>query len=72
MIKKTGKTGNKSNKLGGGGRFQQVVDKIMASHPKGGIKEAKAVAAIAGRKALGAKKFNKLAVAGRKRAAKKG
>jgi hypothetical protein len=27
-LKKTGKTGGKSNKLGGGGRFKQVVNKV--------------------------------------------
>lgn len=70
-IKKTGTYKGKSNKLGGGGRFQQVVDKVMASNPAGGLKEAKAIAAIQGRKELGKAKFQKLAVAGRKRAAEK-
>lgn len=67
MIKTTGKYKGKSNKLGGGGRFAQVVDKVMASNPKGGLKEAQAIAAIQGRKSKGKVKFQKLAAAGRKR-----
>jgi len=60
-LKKTGKTKGKSNKLGGGGRFQQLVDQGKSP----------ALAAYIGRKALGAKKFNHLAALGRSRAAKR-
>ncbi len=67
MIKKTGTYKGKSNELGGGGRFQQVVDKVMKSNPVGGIREAKAIAAIQGRKKLGAKKFNSLSAKARKK-----
>lgn len=66
-IKTTGKYKGKSNKLGGGGRFQQVTDAIMKSNPSGGIKEAKAIAAIQGRKKYGAKKFNALGAKARKK-----
>lgn len=58
----------KSTKLGGGGRFAMVV----AAAKKGGATNPAAVAASIGRKKFGAKKFTALAVAGRKRAAKKG
>lgn len=54
----------KPNKLGGGGRFQQVEDKARAS----GAADPAAVAAAAGRKSLGKPAFQKLAAAGRKRA----
>jgi len=69
-IKKTGKYKGKSNTLGGGGRFQRVVDKIKAK----GVpeKRARAIAAVEGRKKLGKKKFQKLAAQGRKRQARKG
>lgn len=69
-IKTTGTYKGKSNRLGGGGRFQQVVDKVMKSHPKGGIKEARAIAAIEGRKKYGKAKFQKMAAAGRRRQSK--
>ena len=64
----TGFYKGKSNKPGGGGRFKQTVDAIMKSKPKGGLKEAKAIAAIEGRKKYGAKKMASFAAAGRKRA----
>jgi len=59
----------KSMKLGGGGRFAKLEKAIAA---KGKVKNPAAVAAAIGRKKLGAAKFQKLAVAGRKRAMKKG
>lgn len=58
-LKHTGKTGGKSNKLGGGGRFQQLVNQGKSP----------ALAAYIGRKSLGKAKFQKLAVKGRERAA---
>jgi hypothetical protein len=64
-IKKTGKFEGKSNKLGGGGRFAQVVEKVKG---KKGVKNAKALAAYIGRKSLGKAKFQKLAAKGKKRA----
>lgn len=67
MIKKSGSYKGKSNKLGGGGRFAQTVDAIMKSKPKGGVKEAKAIAAIQGRKKYGSAKFASMAAKGRKR-----
>lgn len=60
-IKKTGSYKGKSNKLGGGGRFAQLAAKA------GGGKKGAAIAAAVGRKSLGKAKFQKLAVAGRKR-----
>jgi len=59
----------KSTKPGGGGHFLMVVDALM----KEGKSEdaAKAIAATQGRKKLGKKKFQQLAVAGRKRAMRK-
>ena len=69
-IRTTGFTDGKSNRLGGGGQFKQVTNAIMKSKPKGGIKEAKAIAAIEGRKKFGKAKFAKMAANGRKRAAK--
>ncbi len=51
----------RSNKLGGGGRFKQLV--AQGKSP--------ALAAFIGRKSLGNKKFQKLASMGRKRAMKK-
>ncbi len=64
-LKKTGKFEGKSNKLGGGGRFAQVVAKV-----KGKVSDPKAVAAAIGRKSLGKAKFQKLAAAGKKKASK--
>jgi len=66
-MKLTGTYKGKSNKVGGGGRFAQTVDAVMKSKPKGGIKEAKAIAAIEGRKKYGATKFAKMAATGKKR-----
>ncbi len=54
-IKKTGKFKGKSNKLGGGGRFAQLVAKGKSP----------ALAAYIGRKSLGKKKFQKLAAKGK-------
>lgn len=59
-LKKTGKFQGKSNKLGGGGRFKQLV--AQGKSP--------ALAAYIGRKSLGKAKFQKLAVKGRERANK--
>lgn len=56
-------------RLGGGGRFQKFVKKLM---DQGKSEEsAKAIAASAGRKKYGKAKMAKWAKAGRKRAAKK-
>jgi len=68
--KKMPKTyGGKSTKPGGGGRFKMV----SASLRKKGVskKRAGAIAAAIGRKKYGKKKFQKMAAAGRKRAAKR-
>jgi hypothetical protein len=67
-VKKTGTYKGKSNKIGGGGRFKQTVDAIMSSNPKGGIKEARAIAATQGRKRYGKKRFAQMSAKGRKRA----
>jgi hypothetical protein len=64
-LKKTGSYKGKSNKIGGGGRFSQLVD---AMEGKGmSMKRAKAVAAAAGRKKYGKIRFQKMAAVGRKR-----
>lgn len=55
----------KSLKLGGGGRFEQLKDKIAA---RGGVSNPAAVAAAIGRKKYGASRFQKMAAAGRRRA----
>jgi len=51
-------------KLGSGARFKQVAKSA------GGGKKGAAIAAAAGRKKFGKAKFQKMAAAGRKRAAK--
>jgi hypothetical protein len=56
-LKKTGKFEGKSNRLGGGGRFKQLV--AQGKSP--------ALAAYIGRKSLGNKKMAQLSAAGRKR-----
>jgi hypothetical protein len=56
-LKKTGSTNGKPNKLGGGGRFQQLLNQGKSP----------ALAAFIGRKSLGKKKFQKLAAAGKKK-----
>ena len=56
-IKKTGTFKGKSNKLGGGGRFAQLV--ASGKSP--------ALAAYIGRKKYGAKKMAKMAAKGRKK-----
>ena len=56
----------KKPKLGSGARFK-AVEKEAA---KSGAKDPAAVAAVAGRKAHGAKAMARMAAAGRKRAAK--
>lgn len=56
----------KSMKLGGGGRFA----KVEAEARKSGAKNPAAVAAAAGMKKYGKEKMQKMAQAGRKRAAK--
>lgn len=65
-LKKTDTYKGKSNALGGGGRFAQVKAKVAAK----GAKNPGALAAYIGRKSLGKAKFQKLAVAGKKRAKK--
>lgn len=56
--KKTGTTAGKSNKLGGGGRFQQMLNKGVSP----------ALAGFIGRKKYGAKAMSKMSAAGRARA----
>ena len=51
-------------KLGGGGRFEELKDKIAA---KGGTNNPVAVAASIGRKEYGAKKMSSMAAKGRKK-----
>ena len=58
----------KSMKLGGGGRFQALKNKIAA---RGNVSNPAAVAAAIGREKYGAKKMASMAAAGRKRANKK-
>lgn len=53
-LKKTGTTKGQSNKLGGGGRFQQLRDRGISA----------GLAAYIGRKSLGKEKFQKLAAKG--------
>ena len=67
-VKHTGTFEGKSNRLGGGGRFAQV----EARAAKSGAKNPAAVAAVAGRRALGNAKFQALAAKGRARANRKG
>lgn len=55
-IKKVGKFGGKSNKLGGGGRFKQMIRQGKSP----------ALAAFIGRKKYGAKQMAKMAAKGRK------
>lgn len=55
-VKKTGSFGGKSNKLGGGGRFKQLV--AQGKSP--------ALVAYIGRKKYGKKKFGKLSAKGKK------
>lgn len=64
-IKTTGKFHGKSNKLGGGGRFAQVVAKMPKNMP---LSEKKAIAAKQGRAKYGAKKMASMAAKGRERA----
>lgn len=58
----------KMPKLGTGARFAKLEKSIAA---RGGVSNPAAVAAAIGRKKYGTKKFQQLAVKGRKRAAKK-
>lgn len=55
----------KSMKLGGGGRFQKLTNKLQAQGKSAGA--AKAIAASAGRKKYGAPKMAKMAATGRAR-----
>lgn len=57
----------KSMKLGGGGRFAALKDKLEA---KPGVTDAAGLAAFIGRKMLGKQKFQSLAAKGRERAAR--
>lgn len=68
-LKKSGSYKGKSNKLGGGGRFAQMVD-AMAKKGMGKGK-ASAIAAAMGRKKYGAKKMASMAAKGKKRSGKK-
>lgn len=63
-IKTTGTYQGKSNKLGGGGRFAQLKNKLATQ----GVNNPGAVAAAIGRKKYGAKKMAQLSAKGRKRA----
>lgn len=54
----------KSNKIGGGGRFQALKSKLAKS---GKVSDPGAVAAAIGRKKYGAKRMAKMSAAGRKR-----
>ena len=58
----------KKNPLGDGGRFAKCVESVEA---RGGAADPRAVCTAAGRKKYGAKKFAKMAKAGRKRASRK-
>jgi hypothetical protein len=69
MAKKAKTYKGKSLKLGGGGQFLRMVDAIKKSGKSEA--EAEAIAAAAGRKKYGTKRFDKMAATGRKRAAKK-
>ena len=60
----------KSTKLGGGGQFAMMQSAIEKTGKSAAA--AAAIAATAGRKKYGASTFQKMAVTGRKRAAKKG
>lgn len=60
---------SKSMKLGGGGRFQKLTNKLKAQGKS--TEAAKAIAASAGRKKYGATKMASMAAKGRARAAKK-
>jgi hypothetical protein len=55
----------KSMKLGGGGRFQSLKEKIAA---RGNVSDPAAVAASIGRKKYGKAKFQKMASKGKARA----
>ena len=57
VLKKTGKTDGKSNRLGKGGRFKQMEDKGMSAR----------LAAYIGRKVHGAKDMAKWSAADRKK-----
>ena len=69
MAKKAKTYKGKSMKPGGGGQFAKMVDAIKKTGKS--VSSAKAIAAAAGRKKYGKAKFQKMAVAGKKRAAKK-
>lgn len=58
----------KKPKLGSGGRFKALTNKLEKSGKS--ADSAKAIAASAGRKKYGATKMSKMATAGRKRAMK--
>ena len=51
-------------KLGGGGRYEQLIGELE----KKGVREPRALAAFIGRKKLGKAKFQSLAAKGRRRA----
>jgi hypothetical protein len=67
-LKKTGSYKGKSNKLGGGGRFAQLKNKIESSGKS--PEAAAAIAAKVGMKKYGKKKMASMAAKGRKRASK--
>lgn len=57
----------KQPKLGSGGRFKKLVGELAAK----GAEDPKALAASIGRKKYGKEEFQKMATAGKKKAAKK-
>ncbi len=70
MAKKKSKTyKGKSMRPGGGGRFAKMVAALVKKGTPAA--NAKAIAAAAGRKKYGKKRFQKMATTGRKRASKK-
>ncbi len=62
-INKSGSFKGKSNKLGGGGRFAQVKEKVSKEK---GVYNPAGLAAYIGRKSLGKAKFQKLSANGKK------
>ena len=68
MAKSKGRNAKKNlGKLGSGKRFAALKSKLARK----GVRSPAGLAAAIGRKSLGKKRFQKLSVAGRKRAAKK-
>lgn len=68
ILEEAKKYKGKSMRLGGGGRFAKLVDDLKKKGKS--EKQAKALAAVIGRKKYGKEKMKKMASAGKKRAAK--